>query len=268
MLLILHHWLVVARNRPKCRACWSTPDRAGGPAMTTYTGTHHKGGQSVRHSKADALPEREFELLFESAGNLSDYYGIQAQFAVLVLGRLGLRRGELAHMDASWLNTRDSMISIPAQDTCHGERDGDGPCGYCRRLAKEQAQRAEHVSFQDRLGKQWQPKTDAAARDVYYGFSARVEMYVERFFERFDSWTWSAQAVNRRIDKAAEEVDLNVRITPHTLRATAATFHASRGLEMHALMQHFGWCQPSTAKVYLARNGKNTARQLDAIHSR
>jgi len=222
---------------------------------------------SVRHSKEDALSEREFELLLEGAAEMRDYYGIQAQFATLVLGRLGLRRGELAHMDESWMNYRDKMISIPLQDDCHGEREGDGPCGYCRRLAKQQAERSEDATFEDRLDVQWQPKTEAAARDVYYGFSARVELFMERFFDRFDEWVWSAQAVNRRIDKAIETADLDARVTPHTLRATAATFHASRGLEMHALMQHFGWCQPSTAKVYLARNGQNTARQLDAIHA-
>ena len=53
---------------------------------------------------------------------------------------------------------------------------------------------------------------------------------------------------------------------PAIVRATAATFHAGRGLEMHALMQHFGWAQASTAEVYLARNSQSTARQLDAVH--
>jgi len=57
------------------------------------------------------------------------------------------------------------------------------------------------------------------------------------------------------------------KVHPHGLRATAATHHAARGLEMHALMQYFGCAQSSTAEVYLSRNGENTARQLDTIHS-
>jgi len=236
--------------------------------MSTYTTGHYKRGRTVQHSKEDALGDVEFELLFEGASQMDDYYGMQAQVAVLVLGRLGLRRGELAHMRRSWLDRREKMLTIPAHEPCHGARDGDGPCGYCRQLAREQASRRPDVSDADLVDSQWRPKTEAAARDVYYGFDARVELYLERFFEEWDAWVWSAQAVNRRIERAADRAALEARVTPHTLRATAATHHAARGLEMHALMQYFGWAQPSTAEVYLARNGRNTARQLDAIHSR
>jgi len=53
------------------------------------------------HSKEDALSEREFELLLEAASRLSAsdyYYTPDPEFTIYVLGRLGLRRGELAHL--------------------------------------------------------------------------------------------------------------------------------------------------------------------------
>lgn len=237
--------------------------------MATNTANGYRRTGSTTHSKDDALDAIEFELLFEGASQLDDYYGIQAQFLVLVLGRLGLRRGEVAHIRESWIDWRNEMIHIPRQQDCHGERNGDGPCGHCRQLAEQRAAHNEDITLADALSERWSAKTDAAEREVYFGFDARIRLFIERFFDRFDAWTWSPQAINRRIKKAAEAADRLERadIRPHSLRATAASYHAGRGLEMHSLMQYFGWAQPSTAKCYLARNGQNTARQLDAIHS-
>lgn len=95
-----------------------------------------------------------------------------------------------------------------------------------------------------------------------------MNVHLSRFFDRFDQWEWSANAVNRRVKKAAEHADelSPTEVRPHSLRTTAATHHADRGLEMHALMQFFGWAQASTADVYFTRNSTATARQLDAIH--
>jgi len=224
----------------------------------------------VKHSKEDALGELEFERLLDGARRMRDYYGDQAEFLVLVLGRLGLRRGELAHMDENWLNRRDQTIEIPSHRECHGERQGDGPCGYCVQLAKGRAERCDDLPLDEALGYQWRPKTAAAVRGVYYGHLPRVEYAIENFFADWDEFVWSAQAVNRRIDRAAElapNLDGD-GVRPHALRATAATNVASHGISMYALMQMFGWCQPATAEIYLARNVDNSARQLEAAYSR
>ncbi|WP_161607587.1 hypothetical protein [Natronorubrum bangense] len=42
--------------------------------------------------------------------------GLQARFIILVGGRLGLRRGEIAHIKEKWVNWRRSMIEIPIQE--------------------------------------------------------------------------------------------------------------------------------------------------------
>jgi len=232
------------------------------------TNPHPRRSNSIRHSKDDALTDREFELLLEGAGHLDEPYASEAQFTVLVLGRLGLRRGELTHMRETWLNWREDMIEIPLQQDCTKAKDAAAVCGYCKQLAQQRAEYNDDISMDQALRAQWRAKTPAASRDVYFGFDARLGMHISRFFDDHDRWELSSTAVNRRVKSAAEraaELD-PADVRPHGLRATAATAMAAKGLEMHSLMQHFGWVNPSTAKVYLSRNSQNTARQLDSIH--
>lgn len=199
---------------------------------------------------------------------MDDYYGDQATLCVLVLGRLGLRRGELAHMRESWVNWRQEMITVPLQQDCHGERDGNGICGACRQLAQQRVEHNDDVTMAQAVDAQWQAKTPAAAREVYFGFDPRLRLHLDRFFDSYDGWRWSAGAITRRIKRAAELAeDLQADdVYPHSLRATAASYHAGRGLELLSLMQMMGWAQASTAERYLSRNSQNTARQLDSIH--
>jgi len=74
--------------------------------MASQNPLHQAGrsGDTVRHSKEDALDTREFELLLEGARQLKQsdyYYDHDPEFTIYVLGRLGLRRGELCHLDES-----------------------------------------------------------------------------------------------------------------------------------------------------------------------
>jgi len=88
----------------------STHSRQGGQNPIHAAG---RSGTDVSHSKEDALDDREFELLLEGARKLggSDYYyGPDPLFTIQVLGRLGLRRGELAHLSEEWIDWRNEMI--------------------------------------------------------------------------------------------------------------------------------------------------------------
>lgn len=239
----------------------------------------HAAGQSstsVRHSKEDALDEREFELLVESAQELGRspyYYEPDPVMAIYIMGRLGLRRGELVHLREEWIDWRQQMIHIPPHDKCDYGRDG-GRCGDCRQLAR---QRVEHapadtdLDFETALEWMWVPKTEAAARSIYYGWDPRCEIYLERYFaaEEYTRFEASGSAVGRRVTKAAERtegVDPDM-LSPHNLRATAATHLGARGLSPSGMLQMFGWVDMSTAEVYISRNSGNTARQLDAMKS-
>jgi len=233
-----------------------------------------RSGTDVHHSKEDALDDREFELLLEGARRLGEsdyYYAPDPLFTVQVLGRLGLRRGELAHLSSEWIDWRNEMIDIPDHYSCSKGVDG-GVCGYCRQLARQRVEYADgELTFEEAVGWMWVPKTAAAAREIYFGFDARLKLAIERYFERdaYERYEPSGTAINRRVKKAAEHApELRPEdVRPHSLRATAATYHAGRGLEMLPLMQMFGWAQPATAEIYIGRSGTNTARQLDSIHS-
>lgn len=231
-----------------------------------------RSGDSVRHSKADALTSRDFERLLEGARDLgaSDYYYTpDPEFTVYCLGRLGLRRGELVHLREEWIDWRNEMICIPDHDGCTFGKDGD-VCGYCTQLARQRVEYADDdLDMDTALDWMWVPKTEAAAREIYFGWDPRAAMYIERYFDsdEYDRYEASGSAVGRRVTKAAERGGLDGdAIHPHCLRATAATFHAARGLPASALLQMFGWANMSTAEVYISRNSGNTARQLDTIH--
>lgn len=225
--------------------------------------------RSVQHSREDALDDLAFERLLEGSRRMKDYYENEGLVLGILLGRLGLRRGEAVHIRSEWVDRRDQVIRVPMQDKCTAGEDG-GRCGYCRRLARQIADYNDDADFETTLDQMWMPKTDAAAREIPYGFSARAELVLERFFDRWNQWPYSAQAVTRRVERAAElseGVDPD-RISPHILRATAATHHVGRGLSMRPLMQLMGWSDPSVAEVYIQRSGEATKRELAQIHSR
>jgi len=200
---------------------------------------------------------------------MRDYYGHQARFVLLVAGRLGLRAGEIAHMSEDWVDYRRNMIEVPRFDRCTKAEDGS-ECGYCRQQAAQRAEYNPEMSIEDALAHAWSAKTDAAAREVPFDFDPRTSLAIERFFDRYDEWPVSRQGINRRVNKAAELADTLTpdNIYPHALRATAATYHAGRGLDVIPLQSLFGWSDLATAQHYIQSSGENTARALHMAHSR
>lgn len=300
----------------------------------------------VKHSKESALDEKTFEKLLRSIERIDcNWYRLQTRFVVLMSGRLGMRAGEIAHINKEWVNYREGMIHIPSQQKCTKGEDG-GPCGYCRSLAKsvvkhavptkheaklqllEQGNlvhlgmayqeliathkafvdnlickeefdnrindalslnqnndynnhkeyeklenRAENfidnkdVTIDEALENYWIPKTEASARDIPFDFDPRIEIVIEEFFNKVDRYPTSRTTVNRRVDDALEIADMNKNeCSPHGLRATAASYHAGRGLDVVALQSMFGWVQLDTAMKYIKNSGTNTQRALNSVH--
>lgn len=220
-------------------------------------------------SRDKALDAIKFERLLRTARGFDDYYDLQTEFVLLVCGRLGLRRGELAHMREAWIDWRQRRIVIPPHDRCTSGRDG-GVCGTCRQLAEQHVRHAdEDLVVEDVLGEWWRPKTEAAAREIPFAPFPRVEIVIEEFFDRFSEWPHSCQAVNRRLDTVIDETPglLRSDTTVHGLRATAATFHAGRGLNVFSLQQLMGWADLQTARKYIASNPDNTERALHLSQS-
>lgn len=216
---------------------------------------------TTRHSYQDALGERDFQLLLEGSYALDEIKRLETRFCILCTGRLGLRAGELAHIHEDWVNWDRSMIDIPQYYECD--------CGYCRGRAKQKTDWND-ISFEAAMKERWKPKTDKSVRSVPFDFSPRVELVMERFFNEYNKWPFSKQTINRRVKSAAEKAqDIDSETTyPHCLRATAATYHASRGLEALQLQTLLGWADVETARKYVRLTGEHTARALRNAHNR
>jgi len=229
---------------------------------------HHQRVDTVTHSKEHALDEREFELLYEGAQEIGGYQGLEAQFVVLVAGRLGLRASEIAHLRESWVDWREELIEIPAHQDCDKGADGS-LCGSCRQQVQQTVEYNDGVSWEEVAPNWWRPKTEAAVRGVPFGWNSRTELVIERFFDEYDRFERSYTAIGRRVKKAAQKADeLNPDdVYPHCLRASSATHLAGKGLGAHALCSMFGWVSLSTAEVYISRSSDNTKRALRAAHS-
>jgi len=262
-----------------------------------------RSGSDATHARDDALSPREFEQLVESSYRIdNERIELECRTLLYLAGRIGLRKGEITHLSPAWMNWTEGTIEIPESDPCtKGQHDAE-PCGYCRRRAEDRVEtnnitleeavdavrhvldepesvpdaqiereardlREEvNVSFDDALAQQWQPKTSTSAREVTFDFDVRVELALEEFFDHFDGWERSAATVNRRINRVAELSPVESRVYPHALRATAASYHASRDISIHSLMSTMGWADPGTARAYVTSNADQAAREIRSKH--
>ena len=255
-----------------------------------------------RHSREDALTDREFETLVEATHEIKDQHELEARLALFATGKLGMRGGELAHLEESWIDWKDSVIEIPEHSRCtKGKREGE-VCGYCRRRAEEEletnnlttdeaieairheydaetvrqlgedgiqelaAELLEEVNItrEEAISRRWKPKTEKSARRIPFDFDVRVEITLERFFDEYDGWSKSKSTLNRRINRLADQA--GIEVYPHALRATAASAHASRGVSAFALMSTMGWSDISTARMYINSNAEQANREIRSKH--
>lgn len=221
----------------------------------------------VRHSREDAITEKQFDGLYRAADRLGEPYRLDCLFVLMVAGRLGLRAGELCHVDESWINWERRQIEIPTIDPCTLGKDG-GVCGYCRDRAASAVECDEDLTMDEAIAERWEPKTQNGARAVPFGFDDRVADVLEEFFMFRDRYGRSRSSVNRRVNRMVEAAGYPRSLCyPHSLRATAAMFHASRGLNTAALQALMGWKKLDTAQNYVRLSGAQTRRALEAIHS-
>lgn len=211
-----------------------------------------------RHTHQDALSDREFEKLIDACDELKEPYRFEARLICLLAGRLGLRGGEIAHFSARWLDWDRKLIRIPAFDPCN--------CGYCRRQARAEADNSDQLTHPGALAGRWHPKTAAAARVIPFDTSLRVELCIEEFAERYEEFPKSPSTINRRLSEAAAHADIDGRVNPHCLRATAASYHSYRGVTPVPLQGLMGWSDLTTAQKYIRISGTATARAVRKAH--
>lgn len=219
----------------------------------------------VRHSREDVVGESLYEELLEAAERLHYPFDVECRFVLIGCGRLGLRAGELCHVKESWIDWDREMLQIPRHSPCE-KADGE-PCGYCRTRAESAAEHNDGISFEQALERRWNPKTDKGARAVPYSFNERVRSAVQEFFFCFDAYEHSRASVNRRVDRVLDEAGMpRSTCYPHSLRATAATWHAVRGVSTAALQSLLGWADLQTAQKYVRASGGQTQRALNEAH--
>jgi len=220
----------------------------------------------VKHSRADVVGDSLYERLLDTAKQLGYPYDVECRFVLIACGRLGFRAGELCHIKESWVDWDREMIQIPTHSRCEKGRDG-GACGYCRKRARSAVEHADDLTMDDALKKRWNPKTRAGARAVPFNFNERVTGAIAEFFFCFDGYEHSRASVNRRVDRVLEEAGLPLDTCyPHSLRATAATWHAVNGLSTAALQSLLGWSDLQTARKYVRASGGQTQRALEEAH--
>lgn len=238
--------------------------------MATRNAGHHKHGGTTgqrTHSKERVVDERAFERLVEATYRMDDdYHSLESRFVLFAAGRYGLRAGEIVHFREEWVDWRRGYIEVPYHQPCRKGRDG-GTCGYCRQSAEQRAAHNDDVTLEQAVAATWSPKTEAAAREIPLEANTRARMALEAYCDRFDAFQASRSAVNRRVNwmcELAENVAADAT-TPHGLRATAATYYASRGLDVLALQSMMGWADLQTAHCYIRSTGEHTSRALRDI---
>lgn len=223
--------------------------------------------KTVHHSREDVVSDSRYDKLLAAADRLSYPFDVECRFVLIGCGRLGLRAGELCHVTEDWIDWDSEMLRIPTYSDCSKGRDG-GPCGYCRTRAESAVEHTEGLTMEAALDRRWNPKTDAGARAVPFGFSERVKDTLAEFFFCFDGYEHSRASVNRRVDRVLEEAGLpQDSCYPHALRATAATYHSVSGLSTAALQSLMGWSSLTTAQKYVRASGGQTQRALEEAHS-
>jgi integrase len=220
----------------------------------------------TQHSAEAALPDAQFEDLFDAAQDLDPPFDAECTFILIAGGRLGLRAGEIAHINEKWIDWDRSLIEIPAYWPCTKGEDG-GVCGDCKQQAEQNAQFHEEKTAEDLIEERWKPKTSNSARAVPFDFNDRVETVVRAFFAEFDEYQHSRSSINRRVNRVLEAAGYPTdKCWPHALRATAATWNAYRGVPATALQSLFGWSDLATARKYIRLSGGATQKALKDAH--
>ncbi len=238
-------------------------DHHASSGYTPYQGTNSHG--SVRHARENAIDEVLFERLFDATYDLKPDRDLESRLILVALGRLGLRVGELCHLERDWIDFNTQRITIPYQHPCDHGRNG-GLCGECRAYAKQRAEKNDGLTLEEAQELQWLAKTEHAARSVPYGWSPRIQFIIETYFEKYPRWMYSRSAVERRLEWLIEGVPEAEGLHPHALRATAASHQVGRGLGVISLKQFMGWSQLETAMIYHDHNPDKLDREISFLN--
>lgn len=219
--------------------------------------------QTEYKSRDTAPTQSEFQQLLSAVEEeMSGEMKLQSKFILLTIGRLGLRAGELTHIqtkDPKWVDLHQKTLTVPSFTHCE--------CGYCRKQAKQRVEKNDDVSFGEAMRDRWEPVHPSAERTIYFGWSDEIVKFYKTFFDIYDGWPRSRSTVNRRIDRVIEAADFDRNIDSRSLRNTAAEFHAMKGMNAPNLSQFMGWSKESEAIDFVRSASPDMNTQLRTLHS-
>lgn len=153
------------------------------------------------------------------------------KLSVRLLGRFGLRCGELAHLNPSWVSPQSGTLTVPLRCVCT----------VCQ--ARERPWRCKKPASHRALPVAADPQTWDALMVFFGRYSTPEETIV------------SERAVHKLVKTLADRAMLFQRVFPHALRATAASTFARQGANEAQLCGLMGWEDLASARPYVQASG-------------
>ena len=225
-------------------------------------------------AKEDMPSPREYRSLKRSAEEKvtnprkdDQEFRLECTFVLRLMGELGLRAGEVVHLTEDWVDFSQNEIHIPEYDRCDFGEDG-GPCGYCKKQARQRARKNEEISYEVALRERWSPKGDFAVRDIWFGWDPTLVDTIDEYLLKYGHYPHSRASINRRINTIAEESELveTNDVYPHALRGYAAKYHATKGMRAFQLKEMMGWSEVDGAMDYIKMASNDVKSELKRIH--
>ena len=183
------------------------------------------------------------------------------------MGELGLRAGEVVHLKENWIDWVQNEIHIPEFDRCDFGEDG-GPCGYCKKQARQRAKKNDEISYEVALRDRWSPKGEFASREIWFGWDPSMVDLIDEYLLKYGHYPHSRASINRRVNKIAECCELvdKEEIYPHALRGHAAKYHAGKGMRAFQLKEFMGWSDVGGAMDYIKMASNDVKSELKRVH--
>jgi integrase len=212
------------------------PDVGGGASRKRKSDPsapkRQKSDPSKRSSRDDALSPEDWDTFIRAARSPEE------RLRCRLAGIWGLRADEVGHTVLEWLSAAAGTLTVPRRCRCQ----------YCRAS-----------------GQEWTPKTPSGNRTLPVTKDPATWIAAKDYFARGPRGPVSSRTVHRTVVRVADRAGLFRPVYPHSLRATAATRFAAKGLNEHALARVMGWADGRPAREYVQASGIDAARALEDV---
>jgi len=207
-------------------------------------------------SKERAITEEKFIELVSACNNSDQPY--ENKFLVYLMGRLGLRIGELTHLKDTWIDFQSNIIRIPLHDPC--------TCSNCVTEYKK-IKKVKNIKLSDVSKNRWAPKTEQGSRAIPFDFDPDIVSVIQYIMDKYQRNPFSYSQIRFRIRSLGKIAQIR-DLSPHGLRASAATFFARDGMKAYHLTTIMGWHNITIANYYVKMYGMDTKKEIDRIYGK